>query len=102
MILLVISIVACLLSQTTCNVQYRKILIDDGFNFDLNFFFLANIDEDTNCPLNVAHVCTTCAEDQNRLGCFCDSGNGDGIVTASIFTPCPTGKNTNRIKKYDC
>ncbi len=101
MTLLVISILVCLLAQTTCNVQYRKIYLDDRFHSDcyLFLFSLANIDEDTGCPLNVDHVCATCAEDQNRLGCYCELASGDPIVTASVFTPCPAGKNTNRIKK---
>jgi hypothetical protein len=38
-------------------------------------------------------VCETCAEDQNRLGCYCELDSGDEIVTASIFTPCPSGYN---------
>jgi Notch-like protein len=71
MIMLVVSILACLIAQTTCNVQYP------------------NIDEDTGCPVNVAHVCNTCAEDQNRLGCYCETDDGDAIVTATVFTPCP-------------
>ncbi len=66
----------------------------------LFFFSLANIDEGTGCPSNVENKCTLCAEDQNRLGCYCELPSGDPIITASIFTPCPAGKNTNRIKKY--
>ncbi len=55
------------------------------------FYFLANLDEDTNCPLNVNHVCTTCAEEQNRYGCYCETAT-EALVTASIFTRCPAGK----------
>lgn len=72
MILLVISIFACLLTQATCNTQYP------------------NIDEETGCPLNVNHACQTCTEDQNRFGCYCENSAGDGFVTANIFTVCPT------------
>ncbi len=69
----------------------------------VSFCFLANIDETTNCPLNVNHVCQFCAEDQTRYGCYCESPNGDSIVTASIFTPCPSGKlKTNKIRKNLC
>jgi hypothetical protein len=63
--------------------------------------FLANIDEDTGCPIGVDTVCEICAEDRNRLGCYCELDGGDEIVTASVFTPCPAGKNMNRIKKYE-
>jgi hypothetical protein len=53
--------------------------------------------------VNVKHVCETCAEDQNRYGCYCELESGDPIVTANIFTPCPAGKlNPNRIENYSC
>lgn len=51
---------------------------------------LANIDEDTGCPIGVAHVCEFCAVDQNRLGCYCELPNGDELVTTNIFTACPS------------
>jgi hypothetical protein len=63
--------------------------------------YLASIDEETGCPFNSGHVCETCAEDQNRLGCYCELENNDEIVTANIFTPCPSGemliRKNNRI-----
>lgn len=56
-------------------------------------YFIANIDEDTGCPTNIEHVCEICAEDRNRLGCYCELDDGTEIITASIFTRCPiTGK----------
>lgn len=67
MILLVISIIACLSAQTVCNAQYT------------------DFDDTTGCPLNVDHVCAYCAKDNNRLGCYCED---DEIITANIFTPC--------------
>ncbi|CAF1017693.1 unnamed protein product [Adineta ricciae] len=69
--LIVLSIFAALLVQVASNTQYP------------------NIDEDTGCPLNVDHECNLCATDQNRFGCYCELDDGDAIVTANVFTPCP-------------
>lgn len=46
--------------------------------------------------MNVDHQCSFCAEDRNRLGCYCEI---EEIITASIFTPCPSSKNINRVFK---
>ncbi len=98
MILLVISIGACFIARTTCIIQYRKIFLNNQDNFDCYLVSLANIDENTNCPLNVNHECKiACAEDQNHLGCYCTLADGSEIVTANIFTPCPAGKIRSRI-----
>jgi hypothetical protein len=96
MILLAITIVACLVGRITCVIQYRKILIIIILLF---LCLLANLDEDTNCPLNVNHECKSCAEDQNRYGCYCELDTGDAIVTANIFTPCPAGKSNKSNRK---
>jgi hypothetical protein len=61
--------------------------------FDLSPFVAANIDENTGCPIGVSHVCRSCAEDQARLGCYCELTTGDVLVTADIFTQCPTGRS---------
>jgi len=71
-ILLALTVFVCFVSQTTSQIQYP------------------NIDEDTGCPIGVAHVCDFCAVDQNRLGCYCELPNGDELVTTNIFTACPS------------
>ncbi|CAF2185083.1 unnamed protein product [Rotaria magnacalcarata] len=68
---LVMSVFVCILIQSKCNAQFN------------------NLDEDTGCPLNVDHVCTACAEDRNRLGCYCELPDGTELITASVYTPCP-------------
>ncbi|CAF0800802.1 unnamed protein product [Rotaria sordida] len=83
LILVVISIFACIVIQTRCNAQST------------------NIDEETGCPLNVNHVCEICAVDQNRLGCYCELSNGDEIVTANILTPCPR-ENGDPCSNHSC
>lgn len=60
-----------------------------------------NIDEETGCPLNLAHVCEYCAEDQNRLGCYCETSAGDPFVTANVFTPCRSGKSKMTGSQYE-
>lgn len=81
-------------SDNWCHSISYDELVSFSFDHDL-VVFLANIDEDTNCPLNVDHECTICAEDQNRYGCYCELKNGDTLVTASIFTACPAGKRND-------
>lgn len=82
-IALVVCVLTCAILEVASNIQYP------------------NIDEETGCPLNVPHVCEYCAEDQNRLGCYCETDSGDFIVTANVFTPC-RAENADPCRNHSC
>ena len=81
-------------STYSCRSDATCVLVRSSFFTAISIdrsLFLVDIDENTGCPLNVSHACAKCARDQNRWGCYCELDSNDELITASIFTPCPTG-----------